>query len=368
MSPPERPRHDEHLSRLDQFLDGRGLEVVWFGRSNNFAWVTGGDNTVDRATETGSAAVGYDGSELTVVTSNIEGDRLAAEQLPEAVTVETFPWHTTTLADAVAEVSPRPAASDFPVSGFDTVDAAQLRQPLTETDVAQYRWLGETVGGAVETVCRQLSPSTTERETAGRLRGRLAEHGIDTPVVLVGGDWRTQEYRHCIPSRDPIGDYGVVSVTARRAGLYASCTRTVAFESPSWLLDRHEAAARVETTALAATQQVGTAGGTAGDVFSTIQDAYAAVGYDGEWTHHHQGGAAGYAGREWIARPDHDAPVSLPMAYAWNPTIQGAKSEDTVHVTADGFEALTTTGDWPMLEATAVDDSTTLARPAVLVR
>jgi len=162
-------------------------------------------------------------------------------------------------------------------------------------------------------------------------------------------------------------------VTAQRAGLHASCTRTVAFDPPSWLAERHEAAARVETTALAATQtaaasdsRAGDNGGTAGDVFAAIQDAYDAVGHDGEWEHHHQGGAAGFAGREWIATPDHDAPVEAPMAYAWNPTVQGAKSEDTALVTDEEIEPLTATDRWPTTTVSAVDRDVELERPDVL--
>jgi hypothetical protein len=67
-----------------------------------------------------------------------------------------------------------------------------------------------------------------------------------------------------------------------------------------------------------------------------------------------QGGATGYAGREWVATPTLDASVRLPMGYAWNPTVQGVKSEDTVLVTEEGFEPLTTTGEWPTRTAAAV--------------
>jgi len=121
---------------------------------------------------------------------------------------------------------------------------------------------------------------------------------------------------------------------------------------------------------VAATQQAATAGDDAGSVFASIQDAYAAVGWSGEWTNHHQGGAAGFAGREWIATPDHEAPVTAPMGYAWNPTVQGAKSEGTVVVADDTIEPLTTTDDWPTVEAAAVDSvgDLTLERPAVLHR
>ena len=372
MTDPERRFDDAVERRLEAYLAEAGLAAVWFARSANFAWVTGGDNVVDRAAEPGCAAVGYDGDGLTVLTSDIEGARLGAEELPPEATVETYPWHDGTLTEAVAERSPRPAAADVPVDGLASVDASALRQPLTDAAVERYRALGATVADATETVCRRLSSSTSERTAAARLRGRLAEAGVDAPVVLVGGARRAQSYRHYTPTDSPVGDYALVSVTARRGGLYASCTRTVAFDPPAWLRDRHGAAAAVEVAALAATRRVGEADGTADAVFDAIREAYRAVGHDDEWREHHQGGATGYAGREWFATPDSDATVALPGAYAWNPTVSGAKSEGTVHVTADEFEPLTlsTDGDWP---TTAVSDptgngTTAVPRPDVLSR
>jgi len=382
---------DAVRERLDAYRLSTDLAAVWFVRSNNFAWLTGGDNVVDATAEPGIAAAGYDGDTVRVVTDSIETDRLADEQLPGEITVESFPWHETTLSDYLATESPRPAGADIPVEGFEHVEASSLRQPLTDADVDRYRSLGETVAECVEAVCRDCSPDDTERAVAADLRRRLAAAGVTAPVVLVGGQRRAQAYRHYMPTDERLGGYALVSVTASRAGLYASCTRTVAFDPPAWLADRHEAATRVEASALAATRRVGHAGwsvadaivpddehsetdtsergddrGTAGDVFEAIQSAYAAVGHEGEWRNHHQGGAAGYAGREWIARPDEDTPVRLPMAYAWNPTVQGAKSEDTVLVTDDGFEVLTATGEWPTVEVAAVGEDVTLSRPGIL--
>ncbi len=354
------------LDRLDAYLGAEGLAAVWFARPNGFAWLTGGDNVVDRAADRGVAAAGYDGEGVTAVTDSVEAGRLADEQLPTGVAVESFPWHETTLEGYLTAESPRPAAADVPVEGFERVDASRLRQPLTDAGVERYRRLGETTARAVEAVCRDCSPDSTEREVAADLRGRLAAEGVDTPVALVGGERRAGRYRHYTPTDECLGGYALVSVTARRAGLYASCTRTVAFDPPGWLFDRHEAAARVEASALAATRRVGRDGGTAGDAFEAVRAAYAAVDRGSEWHEHHQGGAAGHAGREWIARPGGDEQVYLPMAYAWNPTVQGAKSEDTVLVTADGFETLTATGEWPTLEVSAVEPDVTLSRPAVL--
>ncbi|SEV88290.1 M24 family metallopeptidase [Natrinema salifodinae] len=362
--------------RLETYLESNGLDSVWFARPNSFAWLTGGDNVVDREGDAGVAAIGYDGSEPTLLTNNIEADRILAEELPDLdtdeISVERFAWHASSLAEAIADRvgSDERAAADIDVPELERVDPTALRQPLTERDRERYRDLGRETAAAVESVCRELRREDTELEVAAALRVALSARDIEAPVVLVGGAERAQRYRHYTPTEAEIGDYALLSVTAERAGLHASCTRTVAFDPPAWLAERHQAAARVEATALAATRDAATdsenTNGTAGDVFAAIQDAYAAVGYEGEWENHHQGGAAGFAGREWIATPDHDAPVEEPMAYAWNPTVQGAKSEDTALVTDDEIEVLTATGRWPTTTVEAVDRDLVLERPAIL--
>ncbi|MFC6720641.1 M24 family metallopeptidase [Halobacteriaceae archaeon SHR40] len=355
------------IERLDSLLAAESLSAVWFARPNSFAWLTGGNNVVDRTADAGVAAAGYDGEQVTVITNNIEQNRLQEEELPESVTVESFDWYEGTLSEAVKATSQTPAAADFDVTGFEDISGSELRQPLLDADIDQYRALGETVAEAVESVCRSVTPETTEREAAARLRGKLAAHGIETPVALVGGSERAPEYRHLTPTETPLDRYAIVSVTTQRDGLFASCTRTVAFDPPEWLEERHRAATRVEASALVATRAVGKEGGQAASIFEQIQDAYESLSWSGEWRNHHQGGAAGFAGREWIATPDSEAPVHLPMAYAWNPTVEGAKSEDTVLVTESGYETLTE-GDWPTETVEAVGFDEQFERPAILHR
>ena len=352
-------------NRVRAYLTEHNLEAVWFASPSGFSWLTGGRNVVSREGSIGVAAAGHDGERLLVVTNNIEAERLSDEELPECEVIE-FDWYDSDLATEVAEASPTPAAADFDVPRFDRVDAAALRQPLAERDVEDYRDLGRDVAAAVESVCYDLEPSDTESAVATRLRTALGERGIESPVALVGGEVRAQKYRHFTPKDVPLGGYAIASVTAERGGLFASTTRTVAFDPPEWLAERQRAAARVETTALTATRDAGRTGGTAGDVFGAIQDAYAAQGYEGEWKLHHQGGAAGFSGREWIGTPGNDARVHLPQGYAWNPTVQGAKSEDTVLVTEDGFEVLTQTGDWPTDSVEAIGYGVEIERHAIV--
>ncbi|RDI72604.1 M24 family metallopeptidase [Halopelagius longus] len=364
-------RVEMHLTdrreRLDEYLDREGLDAVWFARPNSFSWLTGGSNVVDHHADVGVAAAGYDRDEgWRVVTDNIEADRLRDEELPAAFDVESAAWYESSLSEAVAERTEGRAAADFDVPGFDALDATELRQPLSKTDAERYRELGRDVASAVERVAREIEPGDTEHEVAAGLRISLATRNANAPVVLVGGAERAQSYRHYTPTFAELGDYALLSVTAERGGLYASTTRTVAFDPPSWLQDRHEKSMRVEATALGATREAAREGGTAADVFDAIAAAYEDAGEPGEWRNHHQGGAAGFAGREWFASPNEDRPVHAPMAYAYNPTVRGAKSEDTVLVTEDSTELLTETGEWPTRTVESADGEFSVERHAIL--
>lgn len=56
------------------------------------------------------------------------------------------------------------------------------------------------------------------------------------------------------------------------------------------------------------------------------------------------------------------------MAYAWNPTVKGAKSEEKVLVTDDTIEPLTMTGKWPTIDAASYVDDTVVTRPDILYK
>ncbi|WP_224337638.1 M24 family metallopeptidase [Haloprofundus halobius] len=355
------------LDRLDAYLATNDLESIWFAAPPMFAWLTGGDNLVAREGDAGVAAAGYDGEAVTVVTSTIEGQRLLDEEIDVDVRLVEYPWHEEDLEDAVAAVAPTPAAADVAWGEFESIDRSAVTQPLTDGDVERYRDLGRETAVAVEEVALGVSPASSERELAGRLHYQLQRRGIDSPVVLVGGADRLQRYRHFTPTDVEVGSYAVLTVVGVRHGLNAAVTRTVAFDNaPDWLADRYADVSRVAATAAAATRRVGVDNGTAADIFEPIRGAYEELGYVNEWENHHQGGALGYASREWTATPGNRTPVELPMAFGWNPTVEGAKSEDTVLVTADGVEVLSTTGEFPTLTADAVGTEFTLTLPDVL--
>jgi Xaa-Pro aminopeptidase len=152
-------------------------------------------------------------------------------------------------------------------------------------------------------------------------------------------------------------------VCGRRNGLIVSATRIVSFGRVSdELRKKHQAVVAVDAAFNAATR----IGARIGDAFKAGLEAYAAQGYPEEWKLHHQGGPTGYAARDYRATLQTDDLVLQNQAFAWNPSIAGTKSEDTVIATPDGLEILSASPAFPMLEASA--EGLTLKRSDILVR
>ncbi|GGL38545.1 hypothetical protein GCM10009037_22720 [Halarchaeum grantii] len=344
------------LDRIDALRERRGLDELWFLTPTNYGWLSGGNPIVDATSDVGVAALGVGEDGVRVLAPNNERARIREEELPgldeHGIAPETteYGWESHSLREAVAAHHRGEAAADVPVAGLDVVDATPLRAPMPAAERERYRAACEETAAAVEAVARDVTPGTTEREAAADLARALRRRGFRAPVVLVGGDERSQRHRHFTPTDAELGDFGHLTVVSERAGHDVAVTRTVAFDAPAWLRERHDAACRVAATALAATREAATAG----DVFDAIADAYDALGYEGEWRAHHQGGAIASATREWTATPGSETPIERPLPYAWNPTVQGAKCEDTALVTDAGVEVATTTGEWPTTTYEAV--------------
>jgi Xaa-Pro dipeptidase len=64
------------------------------------------------------------------------------------------------------------------------------------------------------------------------------------------------------------------------------------------------------------------------------------AGLPDEWRLHHQGGTTGYGSREVIATPSTRDPIEHGQAFAWNPSVTGAKAEETFVLLPTGPEVV----------------------------
>jgi antitoxin VapB len=160
-------------------------------------------------------------------------------------------------------------------------------------------------------------------------------------------DDRILKYKHALPRGRRLQRFGMVNLCARKWGLVISMTRFVHFgPMPQGLVDGFEAAAKVNGALLHATR----AGATAQHLYAVAKDAYAAAGFPGAEEFHHQGGATGYGEREWVATPMGAEIVLDRQAFAWNPSCEGGKVEDTVLLRDGAIELLTETTEFPSVE------------------
>ncbi|MHC4788721.1 MAG: M24 family metallopeptidase [Planctomycetota bacterium] len=294
------------------------------------------------------------------MTEELDGVDITATQV--------FPWHEAAKRDAIVGglCSGKKFAADDGSPGTTPLPAefAALRFALTEGECARYRVLGKEAALAMENAARAVEKGMTEADIAALVADECLRRGILPVVLLVAADGRIRSWRHPVVKTTPAEQCAMMVICGRRYGLIANVTRIVHFgELPADLAARHRAVCAVDAAMILAT----TPGKAAADIFAVARSAYAENGYPDEWQFHHQGGATGFQPREYIATPDCEETVRANQAFAWNPSICGTKSEDTVLVSQDGFEVLTApSAEWPVLKVEAAGQS--IARPDILVK
>jgi len=352
--------HDIKHARLLILLRQAGLDGVLLATPPNFAWATcGGTNRIDITREPGAGAllVARDGRRA-VLANTIEMPRLLADVFAgQVVEPIEWPWaaeraNPTWVLEAARAFTGGSIGADWPIGDAVRVDAAlaAARAPLTTEEIARYRALGADAGRAVAELCRGLTPGLTEREVADRAVAAMAGIGARAVVALAAGDDRIARFRHPVPSDAPWQHRALLGVCAERHGLTVALSRMVTVGAPP-----DDLRARVRQTArvFGALLTHAIAGVTGAALFARAVEAYAAAGAPGEELRHHQGGAIGYRARDWVAHPASTDRVTPPQAFAWNPTVPGAKTEDTALVTEGGVEIITASPGWPTIEIEA---------------
>ncbi len=356
---------DEKTARLVQMLDANSLDAVIINAQHNFAWLTGGgSNGIDLSRENGAASllVTADGKRY-ILASNIEMPRMLVEEVSSAdfEPVE-YNWQdekasASFVIDKAKDLANGEVATDYQIES----KLAQCRYRLAAEEIERYRSLGSDAGSAVRKVIDNIEPGLSEIDVAEKLRHELALGGMTSVVTLVAADERISRYRHPVPTANHWNKTLLLVTCAKRHGLIASLSRMVcAGDVPGELKIKTEAAAYVNACLLNATRS----GVTGAELYQVAATAYAEKGFADEINRHHQGGAAGYRTRDWVAHPASREVIQENQAFAWNPSITGTKVEETFVLTANGIETLTASPDFPTI--TTVIDGQTYSSPGVL--
>jgi Xaa-Pro dipeptidase len=351
-------------------LSKKGLGGVLLNAQHNFSWLScGGSNGIDLSRENGAGFlfVTSQGKRY-LIANNIEMPRLLAEQ----VSVDDFEpieltWQAEKDPKSIIHAAGSLTIGDlgcdigFPETRSIETSIAECRAELTPEEVTRYKELGRDCGHALGRLIPTLSPGMRETAVVQIVRDALQGFDIFPVVTLIGADDRIAKYRHPVATENVWTNTLMIVVCGKRDGLVASLTRMVcAGAIPAELQRRTESCAAVNAALYHATR----AGATAAELYKVADEAYAAQGFEGEINKHHQGGAAGYRTRDWVAHPGSADVVRPNQAFAWNPSISGTKTEETAILIDDQLQIVTATEGYP--EITTVIEGREYSSPGIL--
>jgi Xaa-Pro aminopeptidase len=358
----------EKKRRLRALLPSLGLEAVYLKRQGNFAWLTaGGSNVVGISLELGVAGLLLTPEREYAICNNIEAPRMRKEEGLEGqgYALRDFPWYEDGEAALVRELAGKArlgADHAFPGAADISRQICPLRYPLTPAEVERYREVGRLTAQAIADTARAVRPGHSECAITGALAARLWENGLDYITIFCAADQRIADYRHPISTGRRVEQRAMLCVNARRYGLIVSLTRFVQFKPVDHeLRRRYDANVLIDCAFMAHTVP----GRPAVEALRQGLEAYARTGFPEEYRLHHQGGAIGYTGRDYKVDFRTEEIVREHQAFAWNPSITGSKSEDTMIATLAGPLILTPPSGFPTIRKEV--NGHVFMRPDILV-
>ncbi|HEY8700945.1 MAG TPA: M24 family metallopeptidase [Arthrobacter sp.] len=366
-TPPASAPADRDIKRrrvLD-ILDARGRDSLLLTTHTALTWYLDGSRMHISLAGDPIAAMLVDRDGDHLVTFNNEAGRIAAEELPAGVSLHQVPWYGSlheaaaaigTSASSTASTDNRAACTPLAEAEV-SAELRAARQQLLPGESARYTRLSIELAAIMTDVLSAARPRTTEFELVAALAGRVVAAGAEPLVLLCSGTSRGT-FRHPLATHSPLGRRAMAVACARRDGLVANITRWVRFDDGTPVeRDAEARIAAVEADIFDATVP----GARLDRVFAEIKAAYVRHGFGAEqWQQHHQGGPAGYAGRDPRVTAATTESIVLNQPFTWNPSAPGVKIEDTVQLTASGLSVLTADDRWP---ATTVNG---LKRPLTL--
>jgi len=336
--------------QIHSLLREENLDALVLTQVSSFAWATcGAPSWVSTAVVAGGASLVVTPGKRYLITNNVEAPRLENEERLVAqgweLVVDPW-WGTATQIGKLTQGLRVGADHPYPGTVNLSVEIARLRSRLTIGERDRFREVGRSCAEAVAATMDSIRPGQTEWQIAGHLASECESRGIQAIVNLVGSDQRLFAYRHPIPKNKVVERYVMVVLCGRKWGMVAALTRLVHFGPLSTELRRRaQAVAQVDAAYIANTRP----GKTLGEALEAGKEAYAQAGFPDEWQYHFQGGSCGYETREISAIPGIQEPIELGQIYAWNPSVQGTKSEDTVIVAETENEIITGIPGWPLV-------------------
>ena len=362
----------DRLERLKSFLINQNFKAIVLTKPANIAaFFRGAQVSLGfRQEPPGRVAICVTGENVVLLGNQTEVSRVGEDELswlPGLIT-QSFRWDAWDLKTSVNgyldSKGIKRVGDDTGTFGKNVgADLEKMYYPLSDEEIESIRGLAKDTASIVESVAKNLDRGTTEAQVAGKLTGQLVSQSIWPELIMVVADERIGKFRHSIPKEIPIQRLALLSVTVHHRGLYVSLTRIVGLGAiePEWR-ELQQACNRIAAKAILLSKP----STSTGEIFKAMMQSYTEEGYPDEWAAHHQGGPAGFCGRDYKATDREPRCLVERQPIVWNPTVRGTKSEDTVLTNQDGQlpEILTETGDWEYHDV--VVEEARIRRPIIL--
>ena len=334
-------KDDVRVKKLRTLYQEHEKTSLILTRAPNLGWLLGGRVQIGIAGESCVCTAVINDEDVIVITNNIEGDRLAAEEFGSIPVIRAAQWDDPETAKSLIAA----AAGCNPMRDSD-VEALLLpiRTVLLPQQQDEARDLCRKTASAVTRAAFQVRPGMTEFEISGIVAQEVYSAGLIPNVLFTPADKHIQKWRHSLSTDNRLKKIVMLSLGAQRNGMYCSITRFVCFGNPDKLTQQ----AWMISAKVASEIYSQTVPGTPYDqLFFKIQRAYDHADAGEQIALHHQGGLGGFQTRELRIDAKTHGAVLEGQLYAWNPSAPGYKVEDMLLVGKSDNEILTFTPEFP---------------------
>ncbi len=352
--------NDPRVEKLRTICRTRGKSALVLTRAPNQSWLLGGRVQIGIAGESCVCTTVITDEDVVVLTNNIEGGRLAAEEFGSVPVIRTVPWaDATSLKELLRET-----AGENPL--WDTEVEAELlplRTALLPQQQEEALKLCQRAAAVVTRSAFRIRPGMTEFEISGLLAGEAISEGLIPNVLFTPADEHICRWRHALSTENRLKKTVMLSMGAQKNGLYCSITRFVCFGSPE---DDTMRAWQVAASVAAEMYSFTRPGVRFDELFQKIREAYERAGAPEQMAFHHQGGLGGFQTRELRIDADSRGCVQAGQLFVWNPSATGYKVEDMLLVGADGNRIMTVTPAFPYKSFEAGGNTWQIPQPLTL--
>jgi len=338
---------DERQGFIGGLLASVGADQLLILDRPNLHWFCGAPIARGVIDPNEQPAIIVSGGTRTIVCCNVDSQRLFDVYLDDlGFQLKEWPWHQTREELLNELKADHKFASDQTMDGYeyfgDRLQAA--RMTLDAQAQVSLRNLAHDLTHAIEATCRTIERGLTEREAAGQLGHRLLHRGVEPLVIQVAGDGRLANDIRPAFTQVPITNSAVLMAMGHRDGLHTVAARTVCFGDALPDHNDFENASQIAVARIAAMSP----GVSVGDVLAAGQRTAIAAGHEHAWHDSRAGHFIGWQPVELPLVPESPQVIEAGNAIAFQSRIKGSMSLDTVLMTTDGPELLSTPEDWPL--------------------